>query len=233
MLFSGVVPYAFDETGTCYILVAREAYGAEKGLWSCFAGGMETKTSGTGRDGRAGQAGRLQRRDGDVGRSRDSDAHDAVETQLETACRECFEEAMGLLGTPETLRTMLQTAPAVVVDGGVHYLLHVQYNGFMPHAFAGVRAVYEATVRDAWQYSPYREKDAVHWLALTLPASPAIQFRRGFLRDLRSISSILQPEPDANPVAATMLHSDVRTETVATMEAGLEVEVGPGGVTLA
>ena len=213
MLFSGVVPYSFDEKGTCYILVAREAYGSEKGLWSCFAGGLETKTSG------AAHAYRSRGRGGRRVSGVHTDYHasgsdDSVETQLETACRECFEEAMGLLGTPDTLRTMLHTAPIVVVEGGVHYLLHVQYNGFMPHAFAGVRAVYEATVRDAWQYSPYREKDAVYWLALDAPSPPVLRFRHGFLRDLQTIRAALQlPVSDAPITAATAVTMEPDSET--------------------
>lgn len=173
MRFSGVVPYAYDDAGVLRVLIGREAYGPEKGHWSCFAGGVERK-----------------------GGSR--------ETALQTACRECFEETMGLLGTPDTLLGMLSAARQVDVSRGTHYLLHIHFNGFLPHAFAGVRAMYAATCRDPRAYTPYREKDALMWICLpsagldcsrpdastlsSLPLpSPSPLFRRGFLEDLPAL----------------------------------------------
>jgi hypothetical protein len=163
MKFSGVLPFAYDDANCLHILVAREAFGHDQGLWSGFAGGLAS----------------------------------AHESKLTAACRECFEESMGLLGTVDTLTEMLSHAPCVAVPDGVHYLLHIRYNDFLPHAFAGVRAMYARTARTPLpSYAPYVEKDAVLWLPLTRCSDAGvvtsstgleIRFRRGFAADLTLI----------------------------------------------
>lgn len=168
MKFSGVLPFAYDDANCLHILVAREAFGHDQGLWSGFAGGLASSREST----------------------------------LTAACRECFEESMGLLGTVDTLAEMLSHAPCVAVPDGVHYLLHLRYNDFLPHAFAGVRAMYDRIARTPLpSYAPYVEKDAVLWLPLlhcsnadvvTSTTGREIRFRRGFAADLKTIHEAFQ-----------------------------------------
>jgi len=76
-------------------------------------------------------------------------------------------------------------------------LLHLRYNDFLPHAFAGVRAMYDRIARTPLpSYAPYVEKDAVLWLPLshcsnadvvTSATGLEIRFRRGFAADLKTI----------------------------------------------
>ena len=44
--FAGVVPYAYDSQGLLYLLLGRERWGREEGLWSGFAGRVESREEG-------------------------------------------------------------------------------------------------------------------------------------------------------------------------------------------
>ena len=44
--FAGVLPYAYDSQGTLYVLLGRERWGREAGLWSGFAGRVEPREHG-------------------------------------------------------------------------------------------------------------------------------------------------------------------------------------------
>ncbi len=153
--FAGVLPYAKDASGTVYVLLAQERFGRDAGKWSGFAGGPN---------------------------AHDSDA-------VATACREAFEESCGLLGDLYTLRCLLQNRTAsystTVPGGGVHFLLPMQFVGYLPRMFAGAQELLASVLPPG--YSPYLEKQAVAWFPVDdveeLCSQDKLRLRAGFLAD--------------------------------------------------
>lgn len=117
------------------------------------------------------------------------------ETTLDLATRECFEESMGLFGSPGYIKDMLQTrGRRVEVTFGTHYLLPVPYNPELPEMFQGVRQMYADVVRNPRAYTPFIEKDALLWVQFTPDAHvpPFMKLRNGFKHDLMFIQKLLK-----------------------------------------
>jgi hypothetical protein len=122
----------------------------------------------------SGFAGGIQARDG---------------TLLRSAAREAFEESSGLLGSSDVLAQLLATnGKEIVVTAGVHFLLPIQYNQYLPFMFSGVQDAINCAVKGTaacGRYSPLLEKDQLRWFVedeLCVPGKWS--FRRGFLDDV-------------------------------------------------
>ena len=116
------------------------------------------------------------------------------------AAREAYEESSGLLGAPAVLRRLLTSAGhCCTVCAGVHYLLPIQYNQFLPYMFEGVRHALQAALfpggactDGSVQYSPMLEKDELRWfsehdLVLNADGAREFAFRRGFAKDIPGV----------------------------------------------
>ena len=109
-----------------------------------------------------------------------------------TACREAFEESCGLLGTMDTLRSLLTSKSAVRADmpsGGTHFLLNMQLVRYLPHMFAGVQQLVSSQLPPG--YSAYLEKQALAWFCIdelqALCFEKRLELRSGFFDDLPSL----------------------------------------------
>ncbi len=108
---------------------------------------------------------------------------------IATACREAYEESCGLLGTVQTLRSLLEGKAAVRVDtssGGTHFLLNLQYVRYLPYMFAGVQSLVSSQLPSG--YSPYLEKQALAWFCMddvqVLSDEKRLDLRAGFKDDI-------------------------------------------------
>jgi hypothetical protein len=111
---------------------------------------------------------------------------------IATACRETFEESCGLLGTIDTLRSLLKSKSAVQADmpsGGTHFLLNMQLVRYLPHMFTGVQQLVASRLPPG--YSPYLEKQALAWFCIDdlqhLCFEKRLEMRAGFLDDMPSL----------------------------------------------
>jgi hypothetical protein len=119
------------------------------------------------------------------------------------AAREAYEESSGLLGSPAILYRLLLTAGRRLdVSSGVHFLLPIQYNTYLPFMFQGVQHALRGALFPVQtppgaplQYSPMLEKDSVRWFSaedLLSKSHTDVNFRHGFKKDIQTIIREIQ-----------------------------------------
>jgi len=81
------------------------------------------------------------------------------ESFLKGACREAYEESMGLLGTIDSLVIELESAPTIETYNGLTFLLEIEYQPNLPELFD---RFYDYALNGKWDKG-YLEKDMIDW----------------------------------------------------------------------
>ena len=171
--FAGVVPFAVDDTGQCVLLLAREAFGRDKGRWSGFAGRPEP------------------------GESASSPEATAAREASEESCG-----LLGTPAALERLLPAYGRR-VDTPSGGVHFLLPFPYFPFAPYAFQGMRALLEAASGGGGGGAkvPCLEKDCVEWVPAR-DRCGGRPLRAGFARDLPLLLSEIETHQQRMRAAA-------------------------------
>lgn len=165
MPFAGVLPYAYDREGRIHLLIAREAFGRDKGKWSSFAGGIDAK---------------------DRSMPIQTAAREAYEESMGLlGPRETLVEAL----ERSAIKIQVENGVQYLLQIQLMPLLSESFQGVR----AMFRAVNGTTTTDG--YSPFLEKDEIAWIALDRIRRSGLRFRYGFWRDIDRIQDALRRGP--------------------------------------
>ena len=106
------------------------------------------------------------------------------ESAIQLACREAFEESLGVLGTPDSIcAALLRTGTRIEVSRGTHFLMPIAFDVSLPSVFQRLRA-------RASSPSPSTEKDMLAWVPLPHGIA-SLPLRAHSTADMRRITDLL------------------------------------------